>query len=170
MKNILKIVCVAISFIAISIGSAWACTGEIGDFVWNDQNSNGIQDPGEPGMVGITVYLEDRYYNVLQTTITDSSGKYLFTDLQMDKYVVEFVAPSGFTFTLRGQGTDWTVDSNAYPRGHSNFITLSLDRPVNVNIDAGLRASPVPLPGTVFLLGSGLLPLAIRRRGRMSAR
>ena len=31
--------------------------GSIGDLVWDDRNGNGIQDPGEPGMGGLTVTL-----------------------------------------------------------------------------------------------------------------
>ncbi len=33
---------------------AFPCTGRIGDFVWQDNNSNGCQDPGEPGIPGGT--------------------------------------------------------------------------------------------------------------------
>src|SRR4029077_9610175 len=28
------------------------CTGQIGDFVWQDNNGNGCQDAGEPGIQG----------------------------------------------------------------------------------------------------------------------
>ena len=31
----------------------------ISDFVWEDQDGDGIQDPGEPGIEGIDVYLYD---------------------------------------------------------------------------------------------------------------
>src|SRR6516164_5986014 len=34
-----------------------ACTGTIGDFVWNDLNGDGIQQPNEVGLNGITVQL-----------------------------------------------------------------------------------------------------------------
>ncbi|MBK7608862.1 MAG: hypothetical protein IPI18_17550 [Saprospiraceae bacterium] len=29
----------------------------IGNFVWHDLNANGIQDPGEPGISGVSVSL-----------------------------------------------------------------------------------------------------------------
>ena len=31
--------------------------GEVGDFVWCDENNNGLQDPGEPGIAGVSVEL-----------------------------------------------------------------------------------------------------------------
>ncbi len=95
MNKVSMIVYVAISIMMVGLGVASANTGELGNFVWNDLNFNGIQDATEQGIAGVTVYLEDRYYNRLQTTITDSDGKYLFSDLVPDKYVLEFVAPYG---------------------------------------------------------------------------
>src|SRR5438067_1323722 len=43
-------------------------TSTIGDFVWEDQNGNGVQDPGEPGIDGVTVKLLDAGGTVLATT------------------------------------------------------------------------------------------------------
>jgi hypothetical protein len=48
------------------------CFGTIGDFVWNDLNSNGIQDTGEPGLNGVTVNLYDYQDNLLQTAVISS--------------------------------------------------------------------------------------------------
>ena len=142
MNKVSMIVYVAISIMMIGLGVASANTGELGNFVWNDLNFNGIQDATEQGIAGVTVYLEDRYYNRLQTTSTDSDGKYLFSDLVPDKYVLEFVAPYGTSFTLKKQGSDKAVDSNANPRGHSDFITLTTNHPANLNIDARLKSEP----------------------------
>lgn len=59
--------------------------GRLGDFVFNDFNSNGVQDAGEPGINGVTVRLLDMANNVLQTTVTASfmgqDGYYQFTNL-----------------------------------------------------------------------------------------
>jgi hypothetical protein len=50
---------------------------QIGNRLWNDQNSDGTQDPGEPGLSGALVQL---VYNgvVLSTTTTASDGTYYF--------------------------------------------------------------------------------------------
>jgi hypothetical protein len=38
-------------------GAIPPCNASIGDLVWNDQNGNGLQDAGEPGIQGVTVKL-----------------------------------------------------------------------------------------------------------------
>lgn len=85
--------------------------GSIGDTVWYDANSNGIQEPGEPGIPGVTLTL----YNAgpdsrcgtaddttLATTITDSNGKYRFAALAAGTYcvmVTDSTVPPGLVLT-----------------------------------------------------------------------
>ena len=38
--------------------------GSIGDFVWHDLDFDGLQDPGEPGIQGVLVVLEDTAGNL----------------------------------------------------------------------------------------------------------
>ena len=53
---------------------------QVGNRVWADADGNGIQDPGELGIDGVTVTLCDENDSVLATTMTASGGHYLFTD------------------------------------------------------------------------------------------
>jgi hypothetical protein len=48
----------------------------IGDFVWRDNNANGVQDAGEPGIgnVLVTLYRDEARTMVLATTRTNASG------------------------------------------------------------------------------------------------
>src|SRR5688572_22923782 len=48
--------------------------GAIGDFVWRDTNANGIQDAGEPGILGVTVRLV-LSGGTVATTTTDADGR-----------------------------------------------------------------------------------------------
>lgn len=50
----------------------------IGDFVWIDNNVNGRQDPGEPGIPNIEVVLYDSLLNIIDTRYTNDSGYYHF--------------------------------------------------------------------------------------------
>jgi hypothetical protein len=85
----------------------------LGDFVWNDQNHNGIQDGGEPGIGGVTVTLTGP--DGTQTTTTNGAGFYQFTNLAAGSYTVTVGAvPIGFVATLTGAGTAAT-DSNGSP-------------------------------------------------------
>ncbi|HDB2395855.1 TPA: fibrinogen-binding adhesin SdrG C-terminal domain-containing protein, partial [Staphylococcus aureus] len=71
----------------------------LGDYVWEDTNKNGIQDQDEKGISGVTVTLKDDNGNVLKTVTTDADGKYKFTDLDNGNYKVEFTTPEGYTPT-----------------------------------------------------------------------
>ncbi len=51
---------------------------QVGNRVWNDVDGNGVQDPGEPGIAGVTVNLYDDVGEVIGTTITNDTGAYYF--------------------------------------------------------------------------------------------
>ena len=75
--------------------------GAIGDFVWLDANSDGVQDPGENGLPGVTVLLwldpngdgDLSDATLLDAQVTDAIGGYLFQGLAdnagAERYVVE---------------------------------------------------------------------------------
>ena len=53
---------------------------QIGNRVWKDLNANGIQDPGEPGIAGVTIKLmrvSDGYQ--WGSVVTDANGNYYFS-------------------------------------------------------------------------------------------
>ncbi|MFO0807782.1 MAG: SdrD B-like domain-containing protein [Gemmataceae bacterium] len=53
---------------------------EIGDRVWDDVNSNGIQDAGEAGLANVTVELRDATgATVIATATTDANGNFIFS-------------------------------------------------------------------------------------------
>lgn len=129
----------------------------LGDYVWIDSNRNGIQDPGEPPVAGVAVNLTgtDKHGRAVNlTTTTDASGRYLFPHLVSGQYEIEFVAPDGYAFTIRGAGSDPTVDSNADPAtGRTGPITIDSPIPLqadqeDMTWDAGL----VALPGTITII------------------
>lgn len=55
-------------------------TGMLGDYAWLDENGNGLQDAGEPGIPGLTVSLYQNGQLVGQQ-VTDAYGYYLFTSV-----------------------------------------------------------------------------------------
>ena len=113
----------------------------LGDFVWNDFNENGQQDPGEPGIAGVTVNLLDASMNFIEATTTNADGLYSFTDLIPGDYMVEFVGPTGFNSSPQDQGDD-TTDSDADPvTGKTGVITL-MQSETNNTIDAGFWNPP----------------------------
>jgi uncharacterized repeat protein (TIGR02059 family) len=51
---------------------------QIGNRIWIDLDRNGIQDPGEEALSGVTVRLYDSSGVLVGTAITDENGNYLF--------------------------------------------------------------------------------------------
>ena len=122
----------------------------LGDRVWCDANKNGIQDEGELGINGVTVYLKDSDGNIINSTTTDNididgdgtldgDGLYKFDNLEPGSYSVKFVLPDGYDFTLLNQGTDDSLDSDADPDmdGMTQAVTLTSGE-FNRTLDAGL--------------------------------
>jgi hypothetical protein len=96
------------------------CKGSIGDFVWHDENRNGVQDPNEPGINGVTVTLTPTNpAGAPQTTVTGTSptgqaGYYQFRNLCQGAYEVTVTTPSGYSETLALVGAP-DADSNGSP-------------------------------------------------------
>lgn len=124
---------------------AFAATGNIlGNFVWLDANANGLQDPGEGGISGMCVNLYDQRENLIDHTTTDSNGYYGFS-VRPGSYIVEFVRPKNFGFTVPDAGDD-AVDSDADPSFGRASIQVASDV---LSVDAGLvPTADVPQPTT----------------------
>ena len=100
----------------------------VGDFVWRDTNSNGIQDAGEPGIAGVVLKITDATGNPVTDLAgnpvgeitTNAAGGYSFTDLPPGTYIVtvDTAAPStitalnGLASSPPGQGADRSLDSS----------------------------------------------------------
>lgn len=127
----------------INAGLLVANQGEIGDFVWNDLNANGIHDPGEPGVNGVVVELYDSTKtNLLATTLTANNnanqpGYYNFKNLVTGTYYVKFIAPIGYTLTIQNLIPNGSTPDPA--TGFTNAIALATNE-VITTIDAGLLA------------------------------
>ncbi|HDB1706126.1 TPA: carboxypeptidase regulatory-like domain-containing protein, partial [Staphylococcus aureus] len=108
----------------------------LGDYVWEDTNKNGIQDQDEKGISGVTVTLKDENGNVLKTVTTDADGKYKFTDLDNGNYKVEFTKPEGYTPTTVTSGSDIEKDSNGLT------TTGVINGADNMTLDSGFYKTP----------------------------
>ncbi|HGL3091552.1 TPA: SdrD B-like domain-containing protein, partial [Staphylococcus aureus] len=108
----------------------------LGDYVWEDTNKNGVQDKDEKGISGVTVTLKDENDKVLKTVTTDENGKYQFTDLNNGTYKVEFETPSGYTPTSVTSGNDTEKDSNGLT---TTGVIKDAD---NMTLDSGFYKTP----------------------------
>ncbi len=97
--------------------------GSVGDYVWLDEDGDGDQDAGEPGIANVEVILTgyDTKNNwVSLTTYTDADGKYLFANVPAGSYEVTVN-----TATMpAGLAANPTYDENGIATPNTSPVTL----------------------------------------------
>ena len=87
----------------------------VGDYVWEDLNSNGVQDGNEQGIENVRVDLIENGFPS-HTTYTNSTGYYQFDNLERNTSIqIRFTPPAGTALTSVDQGGDDAQDSDADP-------------------------------------------------------
>ncbi len=124
------------SYLQADFGYVQAST--IGDRVWEDLDADGLQDAGEPGLSGVTVKLYTSSNNLVRTAATNASGVYTFTNMVPGNYYVQFTAPAGYIFTLKDQGSNDAVDSDADQTTGKTAVTILSPGETDLTWDAGL--------------------------------
>jgi hypothetical protein len=125
------------SFAQMVAAATYEIGASIGDTVWIDTDGDGVQDGGESGLSGVTVWLYDDADTLVGTTTTDGNGLYLFDDLAPGDYYLKFEQPSGYMFTHQDRGGD-ASDSDAEPTTGKTIVTALGPGEVDLTWDAGL--------------------------------
>ena len=125
------------------------CPAKLGDFVWLDENENGLQDPSESGVAAVTVILQQPDGTPLDTTMTDGTGMYMFM-VDAGDYKLTFNKPSAFDLTTPNAGDD-NRDSDVDPLTMMTAVVSLEEGEINNTIDAGLFAPCVNVtdPGEI---------------------
>lgn len=105
--------------------------------VWNDRNTNGLQDSGEPGMNTITVHLYQQDNFLINTTTTDSKGYYHFTGLVNGAYYLQVTLRTGYRFSPQNIGFNNAVDSDVDVTGKTSVFLVTINQNVQ-RWDAGM--------------------------------
>lgn len=139
----------------------------VGDKVWLDLDQDGIQDPNEQGVAGVTVTLtgtDDDGNAVNLVQITNGAGMYLFDPIPGGTYKLTFSLPANHFFTVQDAGSDDAVDSDVDTlTGMTPMFTLVADNSGTCDLDwdAGLYVicdnitDPGEIAGDEFLCGPG---------------
>ena len=106
-----------------TVGAAPATgKGKIVGTLFNDVNSNGVQDTWEPVQSGWKVFLDSNGNKQLNagelSTTTDANGRYIFNDLAPGTYNVTEVLSSGWKQTLPNPGNP--IGSETYKLDDAN--------------------------------------------------
>ena len=126
-RALISIVAIVLASMLLMTNPAYANRCTIQGFVWHDLDCDGIQDPGEPGVAGVHVFIIDCGPDGLPGTAddvvmdhprTNLDGFYSLNWLYVGEYYyVRFEDfPPGFIgFSPQDQGADDTVDSDPDP-------------------------------------------------------
>ena len=124
---------------------------KVGDFVFRDNNGNGIQDLGEEGLANIFILLTNTVTGQVKFMTSGSDGMYMFGDLEPGTYNLKFVGqPGDLVGSAPNQGGDPAKDSDINPvSGITPDFTL-VPGEINNDIDAGFRPRNVqPDPAVI---------------------
>lgn len=112
--------------------------------VWFDNNNDGVIDANETILPNITVKLLDSNGNTIpgKTTTTDANGHYLFDNLPIGDYKVQFELPGGTISTIDKSITDTNGNhtSLAGDKYNSQEVTFIKDT-TNKVLNAGIVSS-----------------------------
>ena len=131
--------------------------GSIGDVVWADTDGNGVQDPGELGIPGVTVTLYDETGGVVSTTTTDAQGHYLFPGVGDGTHGIGITPPAGYT--SHDKGDPDVRDGSSTTADNQTTVVLS-GGGSNMDADFGLLPpAGTDITGTVYtdVAGNGVL-------------
>jgi len=81
----------------------------IGGLKFEDSNGDGIREPGEPPLSGVTINLGPPVGAPSQTMTSAADGTFLFTNVTPGAYLLNETVPDGFTQTVPGTGGGITV-------------------------------------------------------------
>ncbi|MBL8134733.1 MAG: hypothetical protein JNL42_22925 [Anaerolineae bacterium] len=129
----------------------------VGNFVWDDLDEDGIQDAGEPGIAGVTVQLWNSGKTVmLYETETGATGNYTVVAPVPGSYRIRVIKPSSADdFSPKDAGADNTKDSDINPTGtdagYSDIFNIASNVISMTNMDAGIiTADPVNVGSEVW--------------------
>ena len=138
--------------LGVSFNESWACAdmscplvvevcsesnASIGNLIWVDENADGYQDVGEPGIANVMVELSDNIGTPIDTVITDANGGYLFSRLDANDYTIQVIAsslPNGLSQTTNPVNNN----SDLGNQNQSYNITLGTDEE-NLTADFGFN-------------------------------
>ncbi len=128
----------------IYVSTIQALRSSIAGKVWLDDNKDGVMELAEIGMSQVFVRLYDEDFNMLVQTATNDDGEYLFSDLGLGSYYVQFVKPTNYYFTEYRVGNNAEVDSEVIDAqlGMTDVVVLSSSQQIE-NMNAGLVLSSV---------------------------
>ena len=90
-------------------------TGAVRACAWEDLNGDGVQDAGEPALMGLAMQLDDDAGQLLGTCTTQPDGCCQFSELDAGSYTVTLGSVPGFFFTTeRSEDVEVMQDQHSH--------------------------------------------------------
>lgn len=128
---------VPFALLPLALPSGAACQAAVGDTVWYDANADGIRQPGENALGGVTVRLYAADGLTLLGSLTPAADGVFRVGRPAGTYLLE-VADA--LLTAPAVGGDATADSDFDPATGRATVTLASGE-INNDIDAGIVAA-----------------------------
>ena len=116
---------------------------EIGNRVWLDIDGDGVQDPGEATIAGVTVELLDDSGAVIATAVTDANGNYYFSNASGSNTGSAIYGLSGLLYD-----SDYTIRIPNISGG-SKQVALGINNPTTANAGGAGQPDVRDSDGTV---------------------
>jgi len=123
--------------ITVNLSDPGSCTGSIGDMVFMDENENGLADPDEDGLSGISIYCMYEDGTEISTN-TDVNGLYYFENLEPGIYQVyvdwplsNFIPTTALSYTIN-IAADENIENADFGFSISNMADLSLTKTATI--------------------------------------
>ena len=130
-----------------NIGAGYYPMGTIGDYIWMDDNQNGMRESNEQGIEGVVISAINIEGVEVQSTVSQSDGSYLLNYLPKDDYYLQVLPPSGMVASISHAGNDETLDSDldgSYGLNTTDLIQVNPGDHIG-NIDIGLVFGVLPV-------------------------
>jgi hypothetical protein len=124
----------------------------VGNFVWDDLNGNGVQNAGEPGLANVTIQLwNGAKTQLFSSTVTNASGVYKLVAPTPGQYRVRVLLPHALDqFSPKDLGGDDLLDNDINPAGTDTGFTDIYNFGSNLisitSIDGGITVYRPPTP------------------------
>ncbi len=142
---------------------------EVQGFKWEDINGNGEWDQGEPGIPGVTIYVDLSQDGILDEgepgTVTDENGWYSIGELPSGESLrISEVVPEDYRQTFPAAPSFWELNlSPGQVLTDINFGNQMAEIIVQIDIKPGSD------PNSINLNSRGVIPVAILTEGSFDA-
>lgn len=118
----------------------------LGNYIWLDEDKDGVQDFIERSIAGVTVNLFDSNADLVASAITDANGNYLFPNLLPDDYTIQLATlPIGSKYTSDTHFAEASNSDINPVTGISETVTLIANQ-IYFDLDGGIY---VPALGSI---------------------